>query len=139
MQAYSRNKGCKHKIEDLFYQLINRLIELNEIDVENEYNIYLKICGNRNSYSKTDKDATFMRMDAGYESEENYEYIFNNNYTPYIKPQNYEKQKTRKFKQNISKAENITTEKGMKLYKLVVNYVLREIRFSNFLVQLFFV
>ena len=109
--------------------------------------MHLKICGNRNSYSKTDKNATFMRMkedqlkpaynlqigvnseyivgldlfpnptdvrtlvpflsvlesknlkfknivaDAGYESEENYEYLFNNNYTPYIKPQNYEKQK----------------------------------------------
>ena len=27
--------------------------------------------------------------DAGYESEENYEYLFNNNYTPYTKPQNY--------------------------------------------------
>ena len=26
--------------------------------------------------------------DAGYESEENYEYLFNNNYTPYINPQN---------------------------------------------------
>ena len=35
--------------------------------------------------------------DAGYESEENYEYLFNNNYTPYIEPQNYAKQKTRKI------------------------------------------
>ena len=120
---------------------------------ENEYDMHLKICGNRNSYSKTDKDATFMRMkedymrngqlkpaynlqigvnseyivgldlfpnptdvrtlvpflsvlesknlkfknivaDAGYESEENYEYLFNNSYTPYIKPQNYEKLKS---------------------------------------------
>ena len=45
--------------------------------------------------------------DAGYESEENYEYLFNNNYTPYINPQNYEKQKTRKYKQDISKVENM--------------------------------
>ena len=28
--------------------------------------MHLKICGNRNSYSKTDKDATFMRMKEDY-------------------------------------------------------------------------
>ena len=136
------------------------------INKEEEYKRHLEIFGERNSYSKTDKDATFMRMkedymkngqlkpaynlqigvnseyivglelfanptdvrtllpflvslenrklkfkniiaDAGYESEENYEYLFNNNYTPYIKPQNYEKQKTRKYKQDISKVENM--------------------------------
>ena len=111
----------------------------------------------RNSYSKTDKDATFMHMkedhmrngqlkpgynvqvgveseyivgvdispersdvrtlipflnklegnygrkfgnliaDAGYESEENYDYLKRNNITPYIKPSNYEYSKTKKF------------------------------------------
>ena len=112
----------------------------------------------RNSYSKTDHDATFMRMkedhmkngqlkpayniqlasasgfiigenishhpsdmytlkpflkdllekypnklnrivaDAGYESEENYVFLAENNLTSYIKPSNYEKSKTRKYK-----------------------------------------
>ena len=112
----------------------------------------------RNSYSKTDHDATFMRMkedhmrngqlkaayniqlasasgfiigenvshhpsdmntlkpflskllenypnrldkivaDAGYESEENYVYLAENNLTSYIKPSNYEQSKTRKYK-----------------------------------------
>ena len=33
---------------------------------ENVYDMHLKICGNRNSYSKTDKDATFMRMKEDY-------------------------------------------------------------------------
>lgn len=28
---------CKIEIEDLFYQLINKLIELNEIDLENVF------------------------------------------------------------------------------------------------------
>ena len=115
----------------------------------------------RNSYSKTDKDATFMRMkedymrngqlkpgyniqvaveseyivgvdissersdmrtlipfldkirtnygrnfdnliaDAGYESEENYDYLKRNNITSYIKPSNYEYSKTRKFQKDM--------------------------------------
>ena len=115
----------------------------------------------RNSYSKTDKDATFMHMkedymrngqlkpgyniqvaveseyivgidvsaersdmrtlipfldklkqnygrnfdnliaDAGYESEENYDYLKRNNITPYIKPSNYEYSKTRKFQKDM--------------------------------------
>ena len=142
--------------------------------------MHLKICGNRNSYSKKDKDATFMRMkedymkngqlkpaynlqigvnseyivgldlfpnptdvrtlipflsvlesrdlkfknivaDAGYESEENYEYLFNNNYTSYIKPQNYEKQKTRKFKHDISKVENMSFNEETDTYTCANN------------------
>ena len=121
-----------------------------------EYNQKIYQCGDRNSYSKTDPDATFMRMkedhmmngqlkpaynlqhgvdseyitwldvtqratdtrtlipflkdmedhlpfrycdivaDAGYESEENYLYIESNGQVAFIKPNNYEKAKTRK-------------------------------------------
>ena len=59
--------------------------------------------------------------DAGYESEENYEYLFNNNYTPYIKPQNYEKQKTRKFKHDISKVENMSFNEETDTYTCANN------------------
>ena len=38
-----------------------------------------------------------VTADAGYESEENYLYLENNNYEVYIKPQNYEKSKTKKI------------------------------------------
>jgi len=123
----------------------------------------------RNSYSKTDKDATFMRMkddhmrngqlkpaynvqlaveaeyvigvgifpnandiatmkpmlenmiryntnmvirrfiaDSGYESEENYTYLESMGIDCYIKPQSYEQQKKRSFKNNIGKRENMT-------------------------------
>ncbi|MBQ6416843.1 MAG: IS1182 family transposase [Butyrivibrio sp.] len=132
-----------------------------------EYSHKISMCGNRNSYSKTDTDATFMRMkedamlngqlkpaynlqhgvdseyvtwvgvypnptdtltlipflkdmeeyhsfkyknivaDAGYESEENYVFIESNSQTAYIKPQNFELSKTRKFKQDISRRENM--------------------------------
>lgn len=132
-----------------------------------EYTKKLYICGDRNSYSKTDPDATFMRMkedammngqlkpaynlqhgvdseyvtwldisprpndtrtlipfledmeqhlpfkyqdivaDAGYESEENYLFIEDNGQTSYIKPANYEISKTRKYKEDISRMENM--------------------------------
>ena len=132
-----------------------------------EYNQKVYTCGNRNSYSKTDKDATFMRMkedamkngqlkpaynvqhgvdseyitwltvgpqptdtttlipflksmeehlnfkylkivaDAGYESEENYSFIEENNQIAFIKPANYELSKTRKYKNDIGKIENM--------------------------------
>lgn len=132
-----------------------------------EYTQKLHICGDRNSYSKTDPDATFMRMkedamlngqlkpgynlqhgvdseyvtwldisprptdtmtlipfledmgshlsfkyeevvtDAGYESEENYVFLEENGQLAYIKPQNYEISKTRKYRQDIGRVENM--------------------------------
>ena len=132
-----------------------------------KYNQEIHICGERNSFSKTDHDATFMRMkedamgngqlkpaynlqhgvdseyitwltigpqptdtttlipflkeaeeylnfkyqnitaDAGYESEENYVFLETNGQTAYIKPANYEISKTRKYKNDIGKIENM--------------------------------
>lgn len=45
--------------------------------------------------------------DAGYESYENYEYIDKNNLITYIKPQQYEKSKTRNFQKDLNKLENL--------------------------------
>ena len=45
--------------------------------------------------------------DAGYESEENYSFIEDNNQLSFIKPANYEISKTRKFKNDIGKIENM--------------------------------
>ncbi len=45
--------------------------------------------------------------DAGYESEENYVFIEGNGQTAYIKPQNYEISKTRKYRNDISRRENM--------------------------------
>ena len=132
-----------------------------------EYNKKVYTCGERNSYSKTDTDATFMRMkedamkngqlkpaynvqhgvdaeyitwlsvgpqptdtttlipflksmeenlnfkyikivaDAGYESEENYSFIEENKQIAFIKPANYEISKTRKYKNDIGKIDNM--------------------------------
>ena len=146
------------------------------IEKQSKYDNYNEIFNGRNSFSKTDKDATFMHMkedhmkngqlkpgyniqigvegeyivgvdvssersdqltlipfldklksnlstqyksvtaDAGYESEENYLYLENNNYEAYIKPQNYEKSKTKKFKKNIGNKENMTYLKDEDCY-----------------------
>ncbi|MCR5597140.1 MAG: IS1182 family transposase [Lachnospiraceae bacterium] len=45
--------------------------------------------------------------DAGYESEENYVFIEHNNQAGYIKPQNYELSKTRNYKKDIRRRENM--------------------------------
>jgi transposase len=131
------------------------------------YTKHLHVCGNRNSYSKTDPDATFKRLkedamlngqlkpaynlqhgvdaqyitwldisshptdsltlvpflqemekylpfkykeivaDAGYESEESYVFLEQNGQDSYLKPQNYEISKTRKFRLDISRRENM--------------------------------
>lgn len=134
---------------------------------KDKYAGYQKTFGTRNSFSKTDSDATFMHMkedhmrnaqlkpgynvqfavegeyvtgvtvssersdqltlidtletmhghlgeyyedvtaDAGYESEENYTYFENKPTECYIKPQNYERSKTKKFKNNMVLRENM--------------------------------
>ena len=152
-----RKSPLQRSIEEL-ENYLNRL---------KEYTQKIHICGGRNSYSKSDNDATFMRMkedamgngqlkaaynvqhgvdseyitwlsvgpqptdtttlipflkgmgkhlkfkyekitaDAGYESEENYAYIEDNNQLAFIKPANYEISKTRKYKNDISRIENM--------------------------------
>ena len=134
---------------------------------QQKYETYNTTFEGRNSFSKTDPDATFMHMkedhmrnaqlkpgynvqlavegeyitgldissersdqltlipllelieaqtgrrygdvtaDAGYESEENYTWFESKKQTCYIKPQNYERSKTRKFKSNMSLRENM--------------------------------
>ena len=131
-----------------------------------KYTQDLHICGDRNSYCKTDHDATFMHMkedhmrngqlkpgynvnvatseefiignyisadrndvhtlvpfmeylkqypikrvcvDAGYESEENYCYFEENKSTKlYVKPSNHEQKKTKKYRTDISRRENMS-------------------------------
>lgn len=138
------------------------------IDRLKKYTKDLHIMGERNSYSKTDNDATFMRMkedhmkngqlkpaynvqfgvdseyivwisagpqpadtttlipflqnaqshlsfkypkvitDSGYESEENYVHLEKNGQQSFIKPANYEISKTRKYKNDIGRMDNMS-------------------------------
>jgi transposase len=153
-----KRKGQLQKDIGLLESFIGRL---------KTYTHHLHMCGERNSYSRTDPDATFMRMkedhmlngqlkpaynlqhgvdseyivwltvsqrttdtntlvpfiksmedhlgfkytnivaDAGYESEENYVFIEENEQLAFIKPANYEISKTRKYKKDIGRAENM--------------------------------
>ena len=142
-----------------------------------KYAEQLAIMGeDRNSYSKTDKDATFMRMkedrmrngqlkpaynvqiavnseyitgidvfsnrtdvgtlvpflrklemaqqqryeevvaDAGYESEDNYLYLEANGQMSFIKPSNYEAQKTKKYRSQIGRIENMKYDREEDCY-----------------------
>lgn len=160
--TFVSGKGKRKSEVQKYYEIVKYFIEKQK-----EYNDYNKTFKGRNSFSKTDKDATFMHMkedhmkngqlkpgynvqigveseyivgvdisseradqltlipfldklednisnkynsitaDAGYESEENYKRLEENNQLAYIKPQNYNKIRDKKFKKDISKRENM--------------------------------
>ncbi|AQS10503.1 transposase DDE domain protein [Clostridium saccharobutylicum] len=156
-------KGKRKSNLQKYTELLNEFIEK-----QSKYDEYNSIFNGRNSFSKTDHDATFMHMkedhmkngqlkpaynvqigvegeyivgidissersdqltfipfldrleknlskkydsvtaDAGYESEENYVYLESKKQEAFIKPSTYEKSKTKKFKSDISKKENMS-------------------------------
>ena len=165
-------KGKRKTREQRDYELLKDWKEKLE-----SYKKHLEIMGDyRNSYSRTDHDATFMRMkedhmkngqlkpayniqlasasgfiigenishhpsdmytlkpflmtllenyqgklekivaDAGYESEENYVYLAENKLTSYIKPSNYEKLKTRKYKKEQEFRESLKYDEKQDKY-----------------------
>ena len=56
--------------------------------------------------------------DAGYESISNYEYLEKMGYNSYIKPIYFEKSKTRKFKNDLNRVENLVYDsKKNKLFR----------------------
>ncbi len=75
---------------------------------------------------------TDIVADAGYESEENYLFIEKNGQTAFIKPNNYEISKKRRFKTDIGRIENMVYDEGKDLYvcknnkKLTVQYEKKE-------------
>lgn len=58
-------------------------------------------------YEKLGRRYPHIVADAGYESEENYDYLERHHQTPFIKPLNYEQSKKKKYKQSIGKRENM--------------------------------
>ena len=73
----------------------------------------------------TGREYQDVTTDAGYESEENYTYFEGRQTECYIKPQNYERSKTRKYKSNMALRENMaydpiadeyTCQQGKKLH-----------------------
>lgn len=161
--VFNYGKGKRKPKEQKEYEIVEEW--LNKL---NTYEKHLNIMGERNSYSKTDHDATFMRLkddhmkngqlkpayniqcatnggyivdiegfsnpadvrtlipfmdkliekhgtkirrvvaDSGYENEENYVYLKEKGIEPFIKPLNYEVKKTKKYRDEISRKENMT-------------------------------
>lgn len=86
--------------------------------VEGEYITGLYISGERSDQltmipllekmeAKLDAKYQDVTLDAGYESEENYTWFEDQNRICYIKPQNYERSKSRKYKSNAHLRENM--------------------------------
>lgn len=158
---------------------------LRELEAKKaKYAAYQDTFRGRNSFSKTDPDATFMHMkedhmrnaqlkpgynvqfgvegeyitgvtvsadrsdqltlipfmekqrqngivyedvtaDAGYESEENYTYFDGISTECYIKPQNYERSKTKKFKSNMALRENMAYDPELDEYTCQAGQKLR--------------
>ena len=129
--CFVTGRGKRKCLHQKYLELFRRFLDRQLL-----YDLHNSRFGGRNSYSKTDVDATFMHMkddhmrnaqlkpgynvqigvdseytaDSGYESEEAYEFLRKNGQKPYIKPQTYEKWKKRSFKQDISKRENMVYE-----------------------------
>ena len=183
VHGIGKRKSSLQKNAELLDEYLKRL---------KDYTDKLHKCGERNSFSKTDVDATFMRMkedamlngelkpaynlqhgvdseyvtwvdvfhnptdtktlipflkdmdrhlnfryqnivaDAGYESEENYIFIENNGQTAFIKPANYEISKTRKYRTDIGRRENMDYDEKGNFYtcrdgrRLVEKYIKHE-------------
>ena len=98
-----------------------------QIGVESEYIVGIDISSERSDQLTfipfldkleriLNKKYKFITADAGYESEENYTYLEKNNQKAFIKPQIYEKSKTKKFKNDISKRENMKYNQDKEYY-----------------------
>ena len=78
----------------------------------------------------------YPTADAGYESEENYTYFESNEQKPCIKPANYEQTKTRKYKNDIGRAENMQYDEKSDTYtchygRKLVNVGMRKSKTSS--------
>lgn len=89
-----------------------------QIGVEAEYIVHVGIFSSANDVTtlipfltsmESRLSNTFERViaDAGYESEENYAYLKENHQKVFIQPLNYEASKTRKYKAQLGKRENM--------------------------------
>ena len=84
-----------------------------------------KLIEEANKYLERQSKYENIIADAGYESEENYVYLEENNQKSFIKPQNYENTKSKKFKNNIGKRENMIYNKIADTYTCANNKELK--------------
>ena len=77
------------------------------VDVSSERSDQLTLIPLMEKMQSYGADYTDVTADAGYESEENYSWFETEEKTCYIKPQNYERSKTKKYKSNMALRENM--------------------------------
>jgi transposase len=98
-----------------------------QLCIESEYITGIYVSSDRNDantlvpfmdklYVEYEKRHGNVTLDAGYESEENYAYLKDKNQIAYIKPQNYEKSKTKEYKRQIGRKENMPYDKEQDFY-----------------------
>jgi len=118
-----------------------------QIAVDAEYIVATEIFNERNDVNtfvpfmeKIKNQLGFKYMyptaDAGYESEENYTYFENNGQKACIKPANYEQSKTRKYRNDIGRAENMQYDEKSDTYtchygRRLVNVGMRKSKTSS--------
>ena len=168
---FVHGRGKRKSVHQRYLELFQKFLDRQLL-----YDLHHSRFGSRNSYSKTDPDATFMRMkddhmrngqlkpaynvqiavnseyitgvdvfsnrtdfgtlipflkqlqhyhgakyeevtaDAGYESEENYLYLDRNGQLAFIKPTNFEISKTRSYRSDISRKENMQYDEERDVY-----------------------
>lgn len=110
-----------------------------QLCVESEYITGLHISSDRNDlgsliplmkkvesdYGKRHENVT---ADAGYESEENYAYLAKCEQKAYIKPQNYEQSKTKKYKSQLGRKENMKYDANADEYTCAAVRKLKAVR-----------
>ena len=118
-----------------------------QIAVDAEYIVATEIFNERNDVNtfvpfmeKIKNQLGFKYMyptaDAGYESEENYTYFEQNGQKPCIKPANYKQTKTRKYRNDIGRAENMQYDENTDTYtchygRKLVNVGMRKSKTSS--------
>ena len=113
-----------------------------QIGVEAEYIVYVGIFSSANDVTtlipfltsmESRLSNTFERViaDAGYESEENYAYLKENHQKVFIKPLNYEASKTRKYKAQLGKRENMAYDELTDTYTCANGRVLKPIEVKS--------
>jgi hypothetical protein len=118
-----------------------------QIAVDAEYIVATEIFNERNDVNtfvpfmekiKNQLGIKYMypTADAGYESEENYTYFENNGQKPCIKPANYEQTKTRKYRNDMGRAENMQYDENTDTYichygRKLVNVGMRKSKTSS--------
>jgi len=113
-----------------------------QIGVEAEYIVHVGIFSSANDVTtlvpfltsmESRLSQTYERViaDAGYESEENYAYLKENNQKVFIKPLNYEASKTRKYKAQLGKRENMAYDELTDTYTCANGRTLKPIEVKS--------